>query len=196
VAGAQLGLQNFSGAPYDPANVIALVDNRNINVAVQKIRGVDVHLAGSVDVGAGKLGVDLAGTWLDSSQQLTPDLPQVELAGTVFNPPKFRARVAANYRINGFRLSSSLNYTGALRDQRFAAEARIAPSATLDMGASYDLIAGKGVEPALSLSITINNVFNDKPDIIRTTGPTDTPYDSTNYSPIGRFIAVGIRRYW
>src|SRR5690606_21533736 len=37
VAGAQLGLQNFSGAPYNPANVIALVDNRNINVAVQKI---------------------------------------------------------------------------------------------------------------------------------------------------------------
>jgi len=195
-AGAQLGLQNFSGAPYDPANVIAFVDNRNINVAVQKIRGVDAHVAWNGDVGAGRLRVDLAGTWLDSSQQLTPDLPQVELADTVFNPPKFRARAAASYRINGFKLSSSLNYTGALRDQRFAAEARIAPSATFDMGASYDLIAGKGAEPALSLSITINNIFNDKPDIIRTTGPTDTPYDSTNYSPIGRFIAVGIRRYW
>src|SRR5690554_4765500 len=196
VAGAQLGLQNFSGAPYNPANVIALVDNRNINVAVQKIRGVDAHLAWSGGVGAGKLGIDLAGTWLDSRQQLTSDLPQVELAGTVFNPPKLRARAGVNYRISGLRLSSSLNYTGALHDQRFAAEARIAPSATLDMGASYDVIAGEGAEPALSLSITINNVFNDKPDLIRTTGPTDTPYDSTNFSPIGRFIAVGIRRYW
>lgn len=196
VAGAQFGVQNFSGAPYDPANVIALVDNRNINVAVQKIRGVDAHLAWSGDVGAGKLGVDLAGTWLESRQQLTSDLPQVELAGTIFNPPKLRARAAVNYRINGFKLSSSLNYTGALQDQRFAAEARIAPSATLDMGASYDVIAGEGAEPALSFSITINNIFNDKPDLIRTTGPTDTPYDSTNFSPIGRFLAVGIRRSW
>src|SRR5690606_35698466 len=85
------------------------------------------------------------------------------------------------YRISGLRLSSSLNYTGALQDKRFPAEARIAPSATLDMGASYDVIAGKGAEPALSLSITINNVFNDKPDLIRTTGPTDTPYDSTKF---------------
>lgn len=196
VAAAQFGLQNFSGGPYDPANVIALVDNRNINVAVQKIRGVDAHLAWSGDAGAGKLGVDLAGTWLESRQQLTSDLPQVELAGTIFNPPKLRARAAFNYRINGIKLSSSLNYTGALQDQRFAAKARIAPSATLDMGASYDVIAGEGGKPGLSLSITINNVFNDKPDIIRTTGPTDTPYDSTNFSPIGRFLAVGIRRSW
>ncbi len=196
VMGAQLGLQNFSGALYSPANVIALVDNRNINVAVQEIRGVDAHLAWSGEAGTGKLGVDLAGTWLDSSQQLTPDLPPVDLAGTVFNPPRFRARVAATYRIEAFRLSSSLNYTGALQDRRFATEARIAPSATLDLGASFDVVDGKGAEPALSLSITINNVFNDKPDIIRTTGPTDTPFDSTNYSPIGRFISMGIRGHW
>src|SRR5690606_30602975 len=132
-------------------------------------------LAWSGGVGAGKLGIDLAGTWLDSRQQLTSDLPQVELAGTVFNPPKLRARAAGKHRIGGLRLSSSLNYTGALQHKRCPAEARIAASATLDMGASYDVIAGKGAEPALSLSITINNVFNDKPDLIRTAAPTDTP---------------------
>jgi iron complex outermembrane recepter protein len=38
--------------------------------------------------------------------------------------------------------------------------------------------------------------LNDKPQLIEITGPTDTPYDSTNFSPIGRFMAVGIRRQW
>lgn len=197
VAGAQFGLQNFTGSAYDPANVVALIDNRNINVAAQKIRGMDARLSWSGDIGdGGRLGLGVDASWLESSQQLTPDLPKVELAGTLFSPPKFRLRATANYQTGGLNLTSTLNFTGALKDQRFAVRSKIAPSATVDLGASYDIIPGEGRDAGLSVSVTINNILNDKPEIIRTTGPTDTPYDSTNFSPIGRFIAIGIRRHW
>ncbi|KUO56540.1 MAG: hypothetical protein APF78_09435 [Sphingomonadales bacterium BRH_c3] len=197
IAGAQFGLQNFSGSAFDPANVVALVDNRNINVAVQDIHGIDARIAWAGDLGEGrKLGFDLAGTWLESSQQLTSDLPEVQLAGTLFNPPKLRLRGTASYANGGFRLSSSLNVTGRLTDRRFATESRISPSATLDVSAGYDVIAGEGREPGLIIALTINNVLGDRPEVIRTTGPTDTPFDSTNFSPTGRFIALGIRRQW
>lgn len=196
IAGAQIGLQNFTSQNYDPANVIAFIDNRNINVAVQAIRGIDARIAWDGEVGRGRLGLDLDASWLESSQQLTPELPEVQLAGTVFNPPKFRLRATANYSSGGLRLTSALNFTGALKDQRFAVERRLQPSATVDLGASYDLIRGEGRDAGLSVSIKVDNVLNDKPEIIRTTGPTDTPYDSTNYSPIGRFFAIGIRRHW
>lgn len=197
IAGAQAGLQNFTGEPFDPANVIALIDNRNINVAFQSIRGIDGNVSWSHEIArGGRLTFDLNGSWLKSGQQLVAALPEVKLAGSVFSPPKFRAKAGVSYRDGGLRLSSALNFTGALKDARFATPIKISKSATLDVSGSYDLIAGEGRDPGLSLSFTINNLLDDKPQIIGTTGPTDTPYDSTNFSPIGRFIAIGIRRKW
>jgi iron complex outermembrane receptor protein len=196
IAGAQFGLQNLTGSVYNPANVVAYVDNRNVNVAAQAVRGVDARLSWSGALGRGSLGFDIDASWLESAQRLTPDLPEVALAGTVFNPPAFRLRAAANYSAGGLRLTSALNYTGALKDERFAVMRKLAPSSTVDLGASYDIIAGEGRDPGLSVSVTINNLFDDRPEIIRSTGPTSTPYDSTNFSPIGRFVAIGIRRHW
>lgn len=197
ISGAQLGLQNFSGAPYSPAGVLAFIDNRNINVALQEIEGVDARVAWTRRFAADRsFGFELAGSWLDSSQQLTADLPQVQLAGTVFNPPRYRARGTARAELGGFKANAAINYTGALADRRFATESRIAPQATFDLGVSYDVIRGEGRDPGLTLSLTVQNLFDREPEVIRITGPNDTPYDSTNFSPIGRFIAVGIRRHW
>ena len=197
IAGAQLSLQNYSGYAYDPANVTAYVDNRNINVAVQAIRGIDATIAWESRLGGEqKLAFVMAGSWLRSSQQLTRDLPSVKLAGTVFNPPNFRLRGTAQYQDNALRLSSSLNFVGAMTDSRFDPAQRLAPAATFDVSAQYMIIPGSGGEPGLAVSLTVNNIFNGKPDVIRTTGPNDTPYDSTNYSPIGRFMAIGFRRHW
>lgn len=197
VAGAQFGLQNFSGGPYNPANVAAFVDNRNRNVAVQAIRGIDARIAWNGKLKGGQsLGFDISGSWLESSQRLTSALPAVTLAGTIFNPPNYRLRASANYTDGGLRLTSAINYTGALEDRRFASIRRLSPSATMDLGASYDVIGGEDRDPGLSITVNVNNVFDDRPENIRTTGPTDTPYDSTNFSTIGRFIAIGIRRHW
>lgn len=197
VGGAQLGLQNFSGRPYDPANVVALVDNRNLNVAIQNIEGVDATLNWRRDFGQGRsLSFNLAGAWLDSAQQVSEDLPQTRLSGTLFNPPKARARASVSYQSQQLSGSVYLNYTGALADRRFAAPARIAPQATVDLALRYNALAIESEEPGLALSLVVNNVLNKQPQVIRTTGPTDTPYDSTNYSPIGRFIAFGVSRRW
>jgi hypothetical protein len=40
------------------------------------------------------------------------------------------------------------------------------------------------------------NAFNAKPTPIRTTLFTDTPYDSTSYSPVGRFVGAEVRKRW
>ena len=81
-------------------------------------------------------------------------------------------------------------------DRRFENKRRLAPSATLDVAATYTLDQGDGREPGLELSLSIQNLFDQAPRGIEQVGPYDTPYDSTNYSPIGRFVSVGIRRHW
>ena len=77
IAGSLNGLENFSGGPYDPARVVAFIDNRNINVAVWAIEGIDAHLAWNQSLGQDRsLGVEVSGSWLDRKQQLTADLPE------------------------------------------------------------------------------------------------------------------------
>lgn len=197
IEGAQLGLQNFTGRPYDAAAVVALVDNRNLNVAIQNIEGVDATLNGRHEFGSGRsLGFNLAGSWLNSGQQVSETLPRADLSGTLFNPPKFRARGSLTFQTTNVLASAHVNYTGALADRRFASATRIAPQATVDLAMRYTVIAGTQDEPGLALSLVVNNVSNKKPQVIRTTGPTDTPYDSTNFSAIGRFVAVGLSRRW
>ena len=58
------------------------------------------------------------------------------------------------------------------------------------------IIAGESRDPGLSVSLTVQNLFNFEPERIGGLGPTDTPFDSTNFSAIGRFVAFGIRRHW
>lgn len=196
VAGAQLGLQNFSGQAYDPARVVALVDNRNINVAAQRIKGIDARVGWTRQFEEDRsFAVELAGSWLDSRQRITADLPEVQLSGTVFNPPRFRARGSANFETGPVQATAALTYIGALSDRRFAAARRVAPSAMVDLGVSYEILRGVR-EPGLEISLSVQNALNDEPDVIGITGPNDTPYDSTNYSPIGRFVAIGLRRHW
>lgn len=197
IANSLFGLENFSGSPFDPANVVAFIDNRNRNVAVWAIEGIDARIAWDHDLGnQRRLGLEVAGSWLKSNQQLNADLPEVQLAGTVFNPPRYRARAVARFEAGTLKANAAVNYIGALDDARFASAGRLSPSATVDLGASYDVIGGKGRNRGLTLSLTVQNLFDDEPEIIGQTGPTDTPYDSTNYSPIGRFVALGIRRHW
>ena len=67
---------------------------------------------------------------------------------------------------------------------------------TFDLTARLRSGASSGWLKGWDAAITAQNLFNAKPDLIATTLPSDAPYDSTNYSPIGRFIAVSVAKTW
>jgi outer membrane receptor protein involved in Fe transport len=197
IAGAQLGLQNFTSLLYDPARVVALVDNRSTNVAAQEIHGIDTHASWRASLGPKRaVSFDLAGSWLISRQRVTKALPSTQLSGIVFNPPKLRGRASAQFDAEQLRVAVFANYTGKLEDERFANPATLSATTTFDLTAGYDFLPGQADRSGLSVSLTINNVFNKKPPLIAQTGPTDLTYDSTNYSAIGRFVALGVSRSW
>lgn len=197
IAGAPFGLANFTGAPFDPANVVAVADNRNTNIAAWAVEGFDARISWDRQLGEDRLiGFDLSGSWFESSQRVAADLPETQLAGTIFNPAKLRLRGTARLEAGPLAANAAVNYTGALLDRRFGTDRRISPSATVDLGLSYTVISGKGRDPGLEVSLIAQNLFNERPDVLGQVGPFDTPYDSTNFSPIGRFVAFGIRRHW
>ena len=112
------------------------------------------------------------------------------------NPANLRLRGLARLTAGPLSANVAVNYTGSLEDRRFDEVRRVSPSATVDLGITYRILRGEGRDPGLEVSLTAQNVLNERPEVIGQVGPFDTPYDSTNFSPIGRFIAFGVRRQW
>ncbi|WP_240197830.1 TonB-dependent receptor domain-containing protein [Novosphingobium sp. P6W] len=190
-ANATLGLQNAVGLPYDPTSVVAIADILDRNVARQTYSGIDASVRYSLPVSeTGRLALNLAATWLRSSQQLLPGAPSTELAGTVLNPPRFKTRAFVTYTQGALSISGAVNLSSKLTDRRRTAVYRIDGLSTFDLAAQVD--AGSGFE----LGASVSNMLNQKPDVIFTGAAYDTAFDTTNFSALGRVVAISLRKTW
>ena len=197
IAGA-VSFTNATGAPYDPADVAVFIDNGNVNAASQRIRGADLLFTYDRQIGArgDNLGLSLNATYLDSKQQLGAGQAVLPLAGILFNPPHVRARGGVSWNRGPLTATGNLTYIGGVNDTRRAATVRVGSMTTADLTLRYQSEATSGPLHGFTLSLTVQNLFNVKPDLIATTLFSDAPYDSTNYSPLGRFVAVAVSKRW
>jgi iron complex outermembrane receptor protein len=191
------GLINQTGAPFDPAAVVVVVDNSLVNAAQQKIEGVDFSVTY-----AGKLSardsIDFNGsaTYLKTSQQLITGRPFQDLAGTIFNPPHWRARATIGWERDSVRLGAAFSYSGGTIDNRFIPAVDIDSFTSLDITSRVRTADKQGALSGISVELSILNLFNEKPATIRTTSAAAIPFDSTNYSSIGRAVSLTIRKEW
>lgn len=187
---------NVAGGIFDPTRVIAIADNSNINAARQSLQGVDISARYAMDVAGGKAGFSLEASYLDSEQTLSSLQPETQRSGTLFNPPKWRGRAGVNWNRNGFGLAVFANYVGKLRDVRSTPAARIDATTTFDGSLRFASPAHEGPLRGVDVIFAIQNMFNRKPPLIRTTQVWEAPYDSTNYSAVGRFVSLSIAKSW
>jgi iron complex outermembrane receptor protein len=188
---------NFSGRPYDPATVIALIDNRNRNVAGQTIRGVD--LSGSYRFAVadtGELTISGSTSYIESRQRLSALAPTIDLAGTIFNPPHWRGRGGIVWDRQRVSLSLYGNYIGPVTDARTVAPVHVRAMTTADATLVYAIGPDAGPLSRVDITVTVQNMFNARPGLIATTDVYDPNYDSTNYSPIGRFVSLAVSKAW
>src|SRR3546814_11938171 len=88
IAGAAGPLANGTTGPYDPANVVALLDGRDRNIAEQRYRGADLAIRYRASLSGGRsLTISAGAPWLDSQQRLLPNLPVPASTGNYLNPP-------------------------------------------------------------------------------------------------------------
>ncbi|MBS0503516.1 MAG: TonB-dependent receptor [Proteobacteria bacterium] len=196
IAGAT-SFVNFAGVPYDPATVIAIVDDGYVNAGHQTARGLDVLASYTFAPAAGQqLAVSANLSYLDSDQQLTRSQPVTPLAGVIFNPPHWRGQATVTWSGGPLTLTADANYIGRVRDTRFAPVAAVPGMTSIDVSARYRVEKPGSPFHGLECTASIQNLFNAKPHPIQTTAPLDAPYDSTNYSPIGRLLALEVRKSW
>lgn len=185
---------NGTGAPFDPASVTAIVRNVYTNAGRQTAQGIDMLASYRTGLGGGELALSFNGSLLDSEQQRLAGQPVTNLAGQIFNPPNFRARGGANWSKGSLSLDAGVNYTGGVEDPRFTPVTKVEGMTTFDFTARYS--GREGWMRGLDVTLSVQNLFNAKPDAIRTVLFYDTPYDSTNYSPFGRVVSFAISKTW
>ena len=204
IANSPLPLRNSTGQPFNYADVIAIVDNRFRNFTTFSASGIDFAAHVPVDLGAsGTIGLDVSGAYQRSSQQASKAAPEVQRAGTIFYPPKWRARASGTWSYGGLTLTPSVDYIGGLTDTRTAARARIGSMTTFDLTLRLRLDGsnvsagskGRDVE-GTEIGLTAQNIFNAMPERIDVPAFYYPPYDSANYSIMGRFVAVSLSRRW
>jgi outer membrane receptor protein involved in Fe transport len=194
IATLSQGVVNQSGRPLDLASIVAILDETLRNTAHEQARGVDLATRYATQWAGGRLSLEAGASYLESRRQLAIGQPTLQRAGLVFNPPHWRGRAGASWQGEKFGLSALVNHVGATRDDRFAF-ARVGSFTTLDLSAR--LSGGKeGPLAGWTLRLSALNVLAEKPARIRNADPTSVPYDSTNQSPIGRFLGLSLTRSW
>lgn len=197
VANSGTVLQNGSGFPYDPNKVVAILDMRVQNIAEQRIEGVDVSADYQFDGGAfGSFTTMGSLAYISSKQRLLAGQPSADLSGVIFNPPKIRARLGLIWQAGDVSLSPFVNYSGRLTDNRLAPIYQISDQVTVDVTARFHIHSDLPALHDLEILASLINITNEAPKSIRTTRIDNTPYESTNYSPVGRFVSLSIVRRW
>lgn len=196
-AGSLFGLEDFTGAPYDPDNVYALIEGVLRNTARQNASGVDLAASYEIDVGPNDhLSLQGAATYLKSNRQLLEGSATVDLAGTIFNPPHWRAQGGATWNHGGFSLSGFGNYIGGTLDNRLLPHLRVGSFLSFDVAGQWKSSASTGPLRGTSVLVAVSNLFNERPSRTRSRSVSDPSYDSTNYPASGRTINLTIMKAW
>ncbi len=181
--------------PYDPASIVAAIDDRYTNMTTQRIDGFDFSARYTFELLGDDLILQANASWLDSRQKSTPAAPPHALAGTIFNPPELRARVGAAWRRQVLTFSGFVNYTDGIDNTLHMPSERVNSMTTLDLTALYAAPSTEGWLKGVSSSLSVQNVTNEQPPYARIAPGLHT-YDPTNYSAIGRFVTLSVTKSW
>jgi outer membrane receptor protein involved in Fe transport len=187
---------NLVGAPYNPGKVVAILYNQYTNVAEQRVRGIDLNGSYRFAIGPGRLTIRGSSAWLDSSQKNSDGQASYDLAGMIFNPAHVNARLGAVWDLGGFSAATFVNYTGSVKYLIGPDTVRTGSFTTFDTSFRYLTDPGDGFISGLEFALSIQNLLNRKPPPYRPPASSTPPYDSLNYSPIGRLMSLSVSKHW
>jgi outer membrane receptor protein involved in Fe transport len=185
---------NYVGKPYDASKVVAIIDDRFTNASRQRIKGIDLSGSYRADLNMGQLTFRGSVSWLDSTQALTAAQSPSDLSGTLFNPARVNGRIGAVWQQGGFTASLFGNYKSGVTNTLDGIKG--ASFATFDATLRYDTGTRDDAWSNLVLELSAQNLLNRAPPLYVPISLTYTPYDSTNYSAVGRFVSLSVSKHW
>ena len=185
---------NYVGASYDASKVVAIIDGRYVNASRQQIKGIDLSGSYRFDLGIGRLTIRGSASWLDSTQALTAVQSPTNMSGTLFNPARINSRIGAVWQQGGFTASLFGNYKSGVTNTSDGGKG--ASFTTFDATLHYDTGARDDTWSNLALELSAQNLLDRAPPLYVPISWHYAPYDSTNYSAVGRFVSLSVSKHW
>jgi iron complex outermembrane receptor protein len=184
---------NLTGAPYNPALVSALIDDRYVNISEQWARGVDIRMKVSFDSDSGQFTPFFNGSYLQLRQKLTDASPEQTVSGLVYYPPKYKIHVGLNWSRSSLAGTAIFNYVPSENDNLAATPGRVGCWATLDLQGSYSIVRPQSMFSGISFRLGVLNALDKRPAYL---AQDPLGYDPTQASPLGRVVRIGLVKEW
>jgi outer membrane receptor protein involved in Fe transport len=186
---------NFVGV-YDPNVVYALVNDAYTNVAREELDGVDLNGDYTRPFAGGDISLTGTASWLHATKVVAPGEAPVAISGVVFEPPHFRMRAGLTWTRDGLTLSGFVNHQSSLANNVVPPYDEVEGQTTVDLAALYRTGERRGLARDVTVALSVQNLFNKAPSYLAPLAAFVVDYDSTNYSPVGRFISLTITKHW
>jgi iron complex outermembrane receptor protein len=184
---------NETGAPYNPALVSALIDDRYVNVSEQWARGLDIRLKYALDSDLGQFTPFFNGSYLQLRQKFTDSSPEQTISGLVYYPPKYKIQGGLNWSRSSLGATAIFNYVPPENDNLLATPGRVGCWATLDLQGSYSIVRSQSMFSGISFRLGVLNVLDKRPALL---AEDPLGYDPTQVSPFGRVVRIGLVKEW
>ncbi|PQA87168.1 TonB-dependent receptor [Hyphococcus luteus] len=191
----QTPLMNFTAADAD-----YIIDGRQRNLGVTDTEGVDIRAGYNVETDIGRFNVDLNANYIFNLESaVTRQSSRFNELDRIFYPTDFRMRASLGYTRSAFSGGVYVNYVPSYIDDRDAENRQIDAWTTVDVRASLELeaLAANAVTQGLELSLSVRNLFDEEPPAVLLWNAFDgSGYDPANADPLGRLLAIEIRKTW
>lgn len=188
------------GEGYDPNNIVAIFFNQYTNAMRQRARGADLSASYRFDIGDSRLTLRGSASWLDTSQQTSEGQPEIDLSGTVFNPADSSSRLGAVWERDGLTAAAFVNYTAGVNvggSVDAGPDGKTGSFTTFDATFRYRTGEGAGVLSGIDIALSAQNVLDRAPPLYTPSSAVSVaPYDSLNYSAIGRFLSLSVSKHF
>ena len=184
---------NITAAPYNPALVSAIIDDRYLNISEQWARGVDISVKLSLDSVVGQFTPFFNGSYLQLRQKLTDASSEQTISGLVYYPPKYKIQGGLSWSRSSLAGTAILNYVPPEKNNLTTTPGQIGCWATLDLQGSYSIVKPQSMFNGISFRLSVLNVLDKRPAHLE---EDPLGYDNTQASPLGRIVKIGPVKQW
>lgn len=185
----------------DPRPTYSIVDFRVGNYGIVKVTGIDFSTSYRRQVGFGSIDLAINGNYqLSRKSQPSPGAPVTDnltgdAARGVDGSPRLALQTTLGATIGSLRAQATWNHTSGFaipQTTSAPAQSRVDAFDTVNLFFKYDFDGDDDWRKGLSLTLNVNNLFDQAPPVLLRNGQNENGY--ANGFTIGRMFVVGLSK--
>ena len=183
----------------DIANVELFVDGRSLNLGKSITRGIDFNMRYVLELGMeDRVALTASGTYLtDYKVAVAPAADLLDQRNLIFQPLKFKARVAANWDHGPMSVRVAATHVGGYTNIAVTPSEKVDSFTPVDLAVTWRVGDSFPAGPMEGLELIgeVRNLFDAEPPYVNIapSGNGSGGYDASAANPIGRQFAIGAR---